>query len=161
MSYSYKVSVDQQFAFELDKNQIDAADILLVAPNQYHGISDFRSVNATVISSHFNEKKYVVQIQGTDFEVRIKDDLDALIDEMGFSISATKQVNEIKAPMPGLILDIAIEIGQSVDENQMLLILEAMKMENTLLSPRSGIIKSIEVNKGQAVEKGQILITFE
>ena len=161
MSQSYKVSVDHQFAFELDKNQIDTADIVSVAPNQYHGIVDFQSLNATIISSQFNIKKYIVQILGTDFEVSIKDDLDTRIDEMGFSISAIKQVNEIKAPMPGLILDVAVEIGQQVEENQMLLILEAMKMENTLLSPRSGMIKSIDISKGQAVEKGQILITFE
>lgn len=161
MSHCFKISVDQQFAFELDQKQIDETDIISIAPQKYHIVAQHQSETAEIIASQFNDKKYVVRIQGADFEVTIKDDLDAIIDEMGFSISATKQVNELKAPMPGLILDVVVEIGQHVEENQMLLILEAMKMENTLLSPRSGIIKSVEVNKSQAVEKGQILITFE
>ena len=60
-----------------------------------------------------------------------------------------------------MILIIDVEIGQEVQENETLLILEAMKMENNFASPRAGVIKSILVNKGDAVEKGQLLIEFE
>ena len=63
--------------------------------------------------------------------------------------------------MPGLILEINVEVGQEVVENDPLLILEAMKMENSFVSPRDGKIKSIAVVKGQAVDKGQLLIEFE
>jgi biotin carboxyl carrier protein len=84
-----------------------------------------------------------------------------LIKDMGFELGASKQVNDIKAPMPGLILDISVEIGQEVKENDSLLILEAMKMENNLTAPRDGVIKSISVEKGDAVEKNQLLIEFE
>ena len=80
---------------------------------------------------------------------------------MGFETGTTKKVNEIKAPMPGLILDINVEIGQEVKEDDPLLILEAMKMENALTSPRDGVIKSISVTKGDAVDKNQLLIEFE
>ena len=76
-------------------------------------------------------------------------------------MGASKQVNAIKAPMPGLILSIHVEVGQEVQENDSLLILEAMKMENNFNSPRAGKIKSILVEKGQAVDKGQLLIEFE
>ncbi|PHK07691.1 acetyl-COA carboxylase, partial [Nostoc linckia z13] len=64
-------------------------------------------------------------------------------------------------PIPGLILEISVSVGQEVKENDNLLILEAMKMENTFVSPRAGVIKSIAVNKGDAVDKGQLLIEFE
>ena len=80
---------------------------------------------------------------------------------MGFNISATKKVNAIKAPMPGLILEIFVSVGQSVNENDNLLILGAMKMENSFLSPREGVIKSIAVQTSDAVVKGQLLIEFE
>ena len=80
---------------------------------------------------------------------------------MGISVGANKVVNEVKAPMPGLILEVCVAVGQEVTENEPLLILEAMKMENTLVSPRSGKIKSIAVEKSNAVEKGQLLIEFE
>ena len=87
--------------------------------------------------------------------------LDQLIKEMGFEIGASKQVNTIKAPMPGLILEVSVKEGQEVQENDPLLILEAMKMENSIVSPRSGKIKSVSAIQGAAVEKGQLLIEFE
>ncbi len=63
--------------------------------------------------------------------------------------------------MPGLILDINVKVGQEVQENDALLILEAMKMENIITSPRNGIIKSVSVKNGDAVEKNHLLIEFE
>ncbi len=87
--------------------------------------------------------------------------LDELIKSMGIERGRTKVVNAIKAPMPGLILEINVSVGQEVKENDPLLILEAMKMENCFLSPRDGVIKSIAVEKGNAVDKGQLLIEFE
>ncbi|MBQ0768878.1 MAG: acetyl-CoA carboxylase biotin carboxyl carrier protein subunit, partial [Bizionia sp.] len=95
------------------------------------------------------------------YAVQINDELDDLIKEMGFEIGASKQVNDIKAPMPGLILSISVSEGQEVKENDPLLILEAMKMENVFNSPRDGVIKSIAIKTGDAVEKNQLLIEFE
>ena len=80
---------------------------------------------------------------------------------MGFEIGATKKINEIKAPMPGLILSVDVKVGQEVKEDDALLVLEAMKMENVLTSPRNGIIKSISITKGETVNKNQLLIEFE
>lgn len=63
--------------------------------------------------------------------------------------------------MPGLILDILVEEGQEVNEEDQLVILEAMKMENVITSPRNGVIKKIGVSKGDAVDKKQMLIEFQ
>jgi biotin carboxyl carrier protein len=71
------------------------------------------------------------------------------------------KVNEIKAPMPGLVLDIIAEVGQEVNEGDNILILEAMKMENNIKSPTTGVIKEIKCEKGAAVEKNEVLILFE
>ena len=60
-----------------------------------------------------------------------------------------------------LILEINVDVGQSVKENDNLLILTAMKMENSFLSPRDGVIKSIAVKVGDSVVKGELLIEFE
>jgi len=102
-----------------------------------------------------------VVVNNNEYVVNIANHLDQLIKEMGFEVGKTKVVNAIKAPMPGLILEINVAVGQEVNEGDNLLILEAMKMENSFDSPRAGIIKSIAVTKGQAVEKGQLLIEFE
>jgi biotin carboxyl carrier protein len=77
---------------------------------------------------------------------------------MGYGAAATRQVKEIKAPMPGLVLDVSVQPGQSVKQGDRLLILVAMKMENSILIPADAVIKSIAVKPGQAVEKGQLLI---
>ena len=62
--------------------------------------------------------------------------------------------------MPGLIIDLKIKAGDTVQQGDPLLILEAMKMENILKSPGEGVIKNLKVKKGDHVEKGQVLIEF-
>lgn len=67
----------------------------------------------------------------------------------------------ISAPMPGLVKSVFIKIGQNVDENQPLCVLEAMKMEHSLLSQRSGVIAEVFVQAGDQVEAGAALIRLE
>lgn len=64
------------------------------------------------------------------------------------------------APMPGTILRILVNPGESVTENQPLMILEAMKMENEVVANRSGVIKGIHVTQGQMVNPGDALVTI-
>ena len=71
------------------------------------------------------------------------------------------KVSDLKAPMPGLVLEVSVEGGQQVSKGDGLLILEAMKMENVIKSPTDGVIKSISVNKGETVEKNQLILNFE
>jgi len=70
-------------------------------------------------------------------------------------------LKNIKAPMPGLVLDVLVESGQTITKGDQLLILEAMKMENVLKAAGDGVVKSIEIKKGNTVEKGQILVEME
>ena len=65
---------------------------------------------------------------------------------------------EIKAPMPGKILEIRVKEGDSVNEGDVLLILEAMKMENEIMAPVSGVVKGIYVSTGQMVDTDDLLI---
>ena len=87
--------------------------------------------------------------------------MDQLIESLGFEVGTSKKVNEIKAPMPGLILEINVKEGQDVKEGDPLLILEAMKMENVITSPREGVVKSLHVKQGETVDKDSLLIAFE
>jgi biotin carboxyl carrier protein len=79
---------------------------------------------------------------------------------MGMSSATANKVNNIKAPMPGLIINLKVAEGDTVKAGDQLLILEAMKMENILKSPGDGVIKKIKVKKGDSVEKNQVLIEF-
>ena len=161
MSDKYKIAVNDAFHFEMEKESISRQDTVPTAENAFHVLHQNTPYKAEVIASDFNHKRYTVKVNNTNYSVSIADSLDILIKEMGFEVGLTKQVNAIKAPMPGLILEISVVVGQSVKENDNLIILSAMKMENSFLSPRDGVIKTIAVAVGDAVEKGQLLIEFE
>lgn len=161
MNNTLKVSVNKEHNFEFTDEQLVNADGVSLNNNSFHFLHYNISYHATIIDADFINKNYTIEINNNRYEVAISNALDELIKEMGFEVGKGKVVNEIKAPMPGLILEISVSVGQEVNEGDNLLILEAMKMENSFDSPRSGVIKSIAVTKGQAVDKGQLLIEFE
>lgn len=161
MSEVFKVNVNNTFQFDFDYESISQLDSVSVEKNQFHILNQNKPFQVEIVVADFNHKSYTVKVNNNTYIVAISNQLDQLISAMGFNISATKKVNAIKAPMPGLILEIFVSVGQSVNENDNLLILGAMKMENSFLSPREGVIKSIAVQTGDAVVKGQLLIEFE
>lgn len=161
MSDNYKVKVNDSLSFDINKESISQLDAVPTEANHLHVLHHNKPYKAEIVSANFNQKQYEVKVNNNTYTVAISNDLDQLIKDLGFEVGLTKQVNAIKAPMPGLILEINVVVGQTVKENDPLLILEAMKMENSFLSPRDGVIKSIAVSKGDAVDKGQLLIEFE
>ena len=68
--------------------------------------------------------------------------------------------NTITAPMPGTVLDIKVNVGDTVANGDVLLILEAMKMENEIMAPAGGKIVSINATKGASVNAGDVLIVI-
>ena len=161
MNNSFKVVVDGNQEFKIASDDISKVDALQTSSNSYHILEENKSFAAEVTEKDFYRKKYTIKINNSSYEVVISDGLDLLINDMGFELSSTKDIDSVSAPMPGLILEIHVRIGQAVNENDPLLILEAMKMENVITSPRDGIIKSISVKKSDAVDKNQLLIEFE
>lgn len=161
MSQTYHTKVNNSYDFDIPKQAIEALDTVKESANHYHILSNNTPYKAEILTGNFNTKQYQVKINGNVYTIDIEDHLDRLIKDLGFEIGASKQVNDIKAPMPGLILDIAVKVGQEVEEDDTLLILEAMKMENVITSPRRGVIKSVSIKQGDAVDKNQLLIEFE
>jgi biotin carboxyl carrier protein len=157
---THRVKVDG-FSFLIGEEEFSNADIIRSAPGEYNLLIGHRSANARILDMDPSTKKMTVEVEGQRFEVLIQEELDLLLEKMGFGKATAKQVKEIKAPMPGLVLGIHAEIGQDVKEGEKLLVLEAMKMENAILMPVEGRIKSVKVKPGQAVDKGQILIELE
>lgn len=68
---------------------------------------------------------------------------------------------EVVAPMPGTIVDIMVAVGDEVEEDQELMVLEAMKMENPIFAPANGTVKEIKVKVGDKVESDAVLMTLE
>ncbi len=115
-------------------------------------------------------KKYKVNVNGTNYEIAIElIDADAKVEEIKAAPAsspaapaASAGVGEtVNSPMPGNILAVNVNVGDTVSEGQVLMILEAMKMENEIMAPRSGKITSIGVTKGAVVESGALLCTIE
>jgi biotin carboxyl carrier protein len=157
----YKIKVNATHSFDLTKETMESLDAIETSANNYHILQDNISIKASVLNSNFYKKAYTVKVNNNTYHVDINNTLDQLIETLGFEVGTSKKVNDIKAPMPGLILEINVKEGQEVKEGDPLLILEAMKMENVITSPRDGVIKSIDVKKGETVDKNSLLIEFE
>ena len=95
------------------------------------------------------------------FSVSLKDKLDDLLHELGMDAMASLKVNDLKAPMPGLVLDILVSEGQKINKGDTLIVLEAMKMENALKAIGDATVKKVSVKKGNTVEKNQVLVQLE
>ena len=142
-------------------NELDfSLDLIQLKEGSFHLIKDDKSYNIEVIKADYIEKSFVIMVNGTSYKLVVKDKFDILLKDLGFESLTTSKVNEIKAPMPGLVLDILVKVGDEVKKGDPLMILEAMKMENILKSASDGVVKKINVEKKQAVEKGQVLINF-
>ena len=74
---------------------------------------------------------------------------------------ATSGKSGVKSPLPGVILDIKVNVGDTVKKGQTVIILEAMKMENNINADKDGTVTAISVNKGDSVLEGSVLVTIE
>lgn len=157
----YKTKVNASHQFEISEEDATQLDVVSTSKHTFHILQNNESITAKVLHTDFNKKKYRIMVNNNTYEVAIQDSLDQQIASLGFQLGASKQVNDIKAPMPGLILEISVSKGQEVKEGEVLLILEAMKMENVINSPRDGVIKSVNVQQGNTVDKNALLIEFE
>jgi len=159
-SKTYKVKANE-FLFSFTKMEIESVDLVQLSPTEFNLIKDHRCVNAKLVEANVAAKKLTIEIEGEIIDIEIKDELDQVLEKMGFNSVANKQIKEIKAPMPGLVLEIAVVDGQDVKEGDKILILGAMKMENSIMIHTNAKIKKVGVTAGQAVEKGQVLVELE
>ncbi len=165
--FKAKVSEKKDFAIAFENNHsgtIDSKtfswDKIEIKEGTFHIIKNNKSFTATVVKADFNEKTFIINVNGNNYTVQLKDKFDELLKSLGMDNLAANKVNEIKAPMPGLVLDVRVNEGDTVKKGDAILVLEAMKMENIIKSPTDGVIKKINVKKGVAVEKNQVLINF-
>jgi biotin carboxyl carrier protein len=135
-------------------------DMINVADGYFHIIHDNKSMTAEVVKADHSTKSFQIKINGTIYTVDVKDKFDLLLEKMGMNNASAGKVNNIKAPMPGLIIALKVNAGDAVRQGDPLLILEAMKMENIIKSPGEGVVKSVKIKKGDSVEKNQVLIEF-
>jgi biotin carboxyl carrier protein len=102
-----------------------------------------------------------VQVNGDRLAAEVVDERTRAIRAMTGHSAAASGPKPVRAPMPGLVVRVEVEVGEAVRAGQGVAIIEAMKMENELKSDAAGTVSRIHVDAGQAVEKGQVLVEFE
>lgn len=101
-----------------------------------------------------------IKINQNTYSLEIKDENALMLEKLGLESRVTKRTDEIKAPMPGMIVDVLVSKGDTVKSGQPLLVLKAMKMENIIKSPHDGIIHEIFIKKDQIIEKDTVMLQF-
>ncbi len=162
-----KIEVNNS-AFEITREREDIFlngtkaeyDLIKLPNGDYHLLLDDQSYTISVSGKDTSTGNLSLTVNGRKFESHLQNKLAELLKSMGME-AGKKKLKELKAPMPGLVLDVKVTSGDEVIEGQELLVLEAMKMENAIKSPQDGIIESISIEKNVKVEKNQILVSFE
>lgn len=143
----------------LDNENLDY-DLIKLPNGQYHLIVDNKSFTIEVLSKDTNNGKLKLKVNGETVNTVLNNKLAELLKTLGME-SGKKKLKDLKAPMPGLVLELKVAEGEQVSEGQDLLVLEAMKMENAIKSPQDGVIDKIVVQQQEKVDKNQVLVSFQ
>ncbi|MFC3810926.1 biotin/lipoyl-containing protein [Lacihabitans lacunae] len=146
------------YEFSFDTQKINEMGILKTSADSTEVLVDKRIIKGKVSVDAMVARQLLVDLNGEEFLVEIKSETDLMIETLGFNSAKANKIKVLKAPMPGLVIDVFVEEGQTVAENENVLVLEAMKMENVIKLPHEAVVKKIHVAKGQAITKGQIMI---
>lgn len=127
-------------------------------PELYSLLYNGRSFEVLIEAERFN---YGVTLRGERFEVQVEDERTRRLNMGRKMVAVPEGELAVTAPIPGLVVKVLVEVGQTVVDEQPLLLLEAMKMENEIRTLRGGVVKKINVTPGQRVEQNSILIVLE
>lgn len=163
-----KVTVNNHYQFDVDVvkevlqvngNPIDY-DLLKLSEQASHIIHQNKSYSVEVVDFDKEEKLASIKVNGNVYEVQVTSQLDLLLKQLGMDNLTSNKIAQLKAPMPGLVLNILVKEGDEVKKGDSLIVLEAMKMENIIKSPADAVVKKIEVKQGDKIEKNTVLISF-
>ncbi|MEO8446693.1 MAG: biotin/lipoyl-containing protein [bacterium] len=165
----YYTTIDQKKTFE---TEITGPGKFIANGKEYE--FDHKPVSSNVFILRINNKNYFVDITDTDtagmyevgidginYKVESRSELDLMIQKLNGNKSEGKLKKEIHSPMPGIIVKLNVTEGQSINKGEVLLVLEAMKMENEIKAVKDCIIKKINVSERSSVEKNELLLTLE
>ncbi len=128
------------------------ADVVCVEPGIYSVLIDGRSRDVTI------DCDGQVWVGSTRLSVEIRDPRKW---SRGEASGGPQGTVAIKAAMPGKVVALLVEVGESIETGRGVLVVEAMKMQNELKSPKAGVVQAIRVNAGDSVAAGQVLIVIE
>ena len=104
--------------------------------------------------------EWEVGIDGRTHTIEVLDERQAKIREHSGVAGGVSGISALKAPMPGLVVQVSVEEGELVEAGATVIIVEAMKMENELRAPAAARVARVLVGRGDAVHKAQVLVEF-
>lgn len=156
----YKTLIESEI-FEFSENELRNLDLISLSNNEFSILEDHVPLNFKLLESDFLNATYKMEVAGETLEIIIIGETEQIISKLGIGKKENQKNTKVIAPMPGLILDLLVNIGSTVTKGDSIIIIEAMKMENTIKIQHNAVIKNILVQKGQSIEKGQILFELE
>ena len=154
-----KAKANDKYDFNIEVADLNW-DCVEVKNGQFHILHDNKSFVADVVEADYSTKKFKIQINGNLYEISLSDRFDDLRQELGMESTASVE-NNIKAPMPGRVLNISIQAGDAIAKGDNLLVLEAMKMENILRAERKGVVSKINAVAGDSLAVDDVIMEFE
>ncbi|RZK57675.1 MAG: acetyl-CoA carboxylase biotin carboxyl carrier protein subunit [Pedobacter sp.] len=164
----YQIKVNDKYNFNINTDsdgiRVNGEDVILdtISLNEHTSsvLYNNKRYNVELVSLNKEEKTATIKVNGNIYSLAISDQFDQLLKQLGMDNLVASKILQIKAPMPGLVLNVLVAEGAEIKKGDNLLVLEAMKMENMIKSPTDGIIKKIAIAQGDKVEKNELLISF-
>ena len=166
----YKVGIeDETVELEVkhagDETQVLLGDRVLTADVVRIGGSPVYSLvldgKSYEVSVHRREGTFELVLGGESYDALVMDERAMRIAEATGDVAGQQSGETIMAPMPGVVVGVAVAVGDTVSPGQGVMTLEAMKMENELKSSVEGVVKEIKAEVGQGVAQGEPLLVIE
>ncbi len=156
---------DQQFTIDINRDdQVTVDDQVIDVNMQQMQDTTMYSViiNGQSYDVRMSERDgvYAAQLHGQVFEVVVEDEHTRRLAGLKSGLGVVVGEVVIKAPMPGVVVDILVSPGQTVAKGDIVLILESMKMQNEFKSPKAGTVHTLRVAAGDKVEQNAVLLTI-
>jgi biotin carboxyl carrier protein len=128
-------------------------------PVRIVGVND--AVHRVVLRERVARGRYRMWLDGHRYDAEALDSRARAIRDMQASVAKPAGPAPLRAPMPGLIVQLRVQVGDTVVAGAGLVVMEAMKMENELRTVSAGKVRAVHVTVGAAVEKGALLVELE
>ena len=148
--YEIEVGNEGQLLVNGEERQVD---FLSLGPSLYSIIMNNQSLQVVIDGER---GRYDVLMHGHLYETTVLDEQAMMLARRSGGL--LNRSGDVSAPMPGLIVQVPVAVGQQVEAGETLVILESMKMQNELQAPVSGTVESVHCSDGQTVDKGELLI---
>lgn len=156
MKWSFLIGDER---IEIDPASATNHEWTQIRPNEFVlrvGTRTFRIDSVRIDDEHIH-----LRIDSHPHSLPYMDEQTVMLEKLGFRKKAASSKGDLKAPMPGRIISVHVNLGDVVSSGQRLIVLEAMKMENELRSIVDGTVTALHVQSGQSVEKNTVLIEVQ